>query len=131
MLKHIAVRLKRQYDGKIGFQLQNSQVINSNLIQRDPALKNVSESLHKLGLKYDISGCRLFWYQIDDDKPVEWYNEFNEVELAFASDWFEDEKSKIRNLSGYDYIHGCERLAEKIVFKDQDRIVEYNLPESR
>lgn len=131
MLKHVAVRLKRQYDGKVGFELQNATVLNSNLESRDPALRNIIESLHRLGMSYYIDGCRVFWFQIDDDREPEWYEELQEVECAFITTWFEEEKKKINHLSGADYFAACDRLAESLTLKDQERDLTYVLPSQK
>ncbi len=127
MKKHVAVRLKSYYHGEAGFQYNGATVVNSALEKRDPALKNITEELHNLGLAFEVDGCSLFWFQIEDDHSVEFYLTFNEVEIAFESDWFEEQKSRIRSKAGNQYYDACAEIARDFAFKDQSRSIQYKV----
>lgn len=129
MKKHVAVRLKSYYHGDKGFQYNGATVVNAALEKRDPALRNITEELHNLGLAFQLDGCSLFWFQIDDDQSVDFYSKFNEVELAFESDWFDAQKSRIRSMGGKLYYNACADIAKSFCLKDQTRTVQYQLPE--
>ena len=38
-----------------------------------------------LGLEYQIDGCNLYWFQIDDEHSVDFYQRFREIELVFSA----------------------------------------------
>lgn len=128
MKKHIAVRLKSYYHGETGFQYNGATVVNSALEKRDPALKNITEELHNRGLSFDIDGCGLHWFQVEDENPCAFYRNFNEVEVAFDSDWFEAQKARIRGMAGKLYYDACAQIAHDIELKDQSRQISYSLP---
>lgn len=128
MKKHIAVRLKSYYHGETGFQYNGATVVNSALEKRDPALKNITEELHNQGLAFDIDGCSLYWFQIEDDKTCDFYNHFNEVEVVFESDWFDSQKARIRGMAGKMYYDACAEIARNVTLKDQSRPISYSLP---
>ncbi|WP_439136335.1 hypothetical protein [Pseudomaricurvus sp.] len=122
------MRLKSYYHGETGFQYNGAAVVNSALEKRDPALKNITEELHNLGLVFDIDGCSLFWFQIDDDQTCDFYHRFNEVEVVFESEWFEAQKARIRGMAGTMYYDACAEIARSVVLKDQSRPISYSLP---
>lgn len=128
MKKHVAVRLKSYYHGDAGFQYNGAIVVNSALEKRDPALKNIMEELHNQGLAFEVDKCKVFWFQIDDDKPAEFYTNFNEVELAFESEWFEAQKVRIRSMTGNQYYNACADIVKGFVLKDQSRLINYKVP---
>ena len=132
MLKHIAVRLKKFSDGEAAFSYKEThthkrQLVESRLEARDPALRNITEALFERGLKYSVDGCSLYWFQVDDDNTVEYYQECNEVECVFSSDWFEEEKKKIRYYQGIKYVDECYGLAEQFTLKCQERPIDYQV----
>ena len=132
MLKHIAVRLKRSSDAEIAFKPNEKhshkrQLVGAKLEVRDPAVKNYAEALYERGLDYFVDDCKLFWFQIDDANPVDYYTDFNEVECVFDSVWFEEEKNRIRYLQGTKYVDECHKLAERVRIKDQNRKIDYSL----
>ena len=127
MLKHIAVRLQKAHHGEIGFSLKNATIVNASLEKRDPALKNLVEGLNRKGLQYTVDGCDLYWFQIDDQRPLSFYAALNEVECVFESDWFEAEKEKIRHMSGIRYFDASAGLADHFVIKDQQRAIDYDV----
>ena len=127
MLKHIAIRLKKAHHAGIAFSIKKASVINSALEKRDPALKNLTEALHSKGMEFTVDGCMLYWYQIEDSRPLSFYAALNEVECVFDSAWFESEKEKIRHLSGVRYYDASAGLAEGFDIKDQNRQIDYDL----
>ena len=128
MEKYVAVRLRSQHHGQIGFSLQNANVINYALEKRDPALKNLAEALYEKGLEYSINGCNLYWFHIDDTREPSYYLNLREVEFAFTRKWFELEKARIRGYSGLQYIDACADIANNLTVKDQTRDISYELP---
>lgn len=126
--KIIAVRLKSIYHGKAGFDLQGAEVLNAGLEKRDPALRNINEALLDNGLAYDIDGCGLHWFLIEDNRDVNYYLGLNEVEIAFETDWFEAQKARIRGYSGVRYYDACADIARTFSLKDQQRPIDYTLP---
>lgn len=128
MQKYIAVRLRSEHHGQIGFSLQNASVVNYALEKRDPALKNITEALYEQGLEYKVGDCRLYWFHIDDEREPDYYLNLREVELAFSREWFEAEKARIRGFSGLEYIDACTAIARSFQIKDQTRDVTYQLP---
>lgn len=128
MQKYVAVRLRSAQHGNIGFSLQKATVINYLLEKRDPALRNMTEALYARGLEYKVGGCSLYWFHIDDERDPASYLNLREVEFAFTIEWFEEEKSRIRGLSGFEYIDACAEIASRITIKDQQRDVSYSLP---
>ncbi len=127
MLKHIAVRLKKAHHADIGFSLKSAQIINASLEKRDPALKNLTEGLHTRGLEFVVDGCLLYWFQIEDERPLSFYFALNEVECVFESAWFESQKDKIRHMSGIKYYDASAGLAEQFQIKDQLRRIDYDI----
>ncbi|GLS25261.1 hypothetical protein [Marinibactrum halimedae] len=127
MLKHVAVRLRRFHHGQVAFELNGARVVNSALDKRDPALKNLTEGLLNRNLEYTIDGCELYWFQIDDDKPVSYYEPMNEVEVVFESDWFEAKKDSFRHMSGMRYFDASAGLADEFAIKNQNRTIAYEL----
>ncbi|TQV84018.1 hypothetical protein FKG94_04955 [Exilibacterium tricleocarpae] len=127
MLKHIAVRLQKVHHAEIGFSLKNAKLVNAALEKRDPALKNLLEGLNRNGLEYVVDGCDLYWFQIEDERPLSFYASLNEVECVFDSSWFETEKEKIRHLSGVRYFDASAGLADQFVIKDQQRAIDYDI----
>ena len=127
MLKHIAVRLQKVHHAEIGFSLKQAKLVNAALEKRDPALKNLLEGLHRRGLEYTVDGCDLYWFQIDDERPLSFYAALNEVECVFDSDWFEAEKEKIRHMSGIRYFDASAGLADGFEIKDQKRAIDYDV----
>lgn len=127
MLKHIAVRLQKPQHADIGFKIKNSTVINASLEKRDPALKNLTEGLHNKGLEFVVDGCALYWFQIEDQRPISFYAALNEVECVFESAWFEAEKEKIRHMSGIKYYDTSAGLADIFEIKDQARRIDYDV----
>ncbi|NIB39963.1 hypothetical protein HBA55_10220 [Pseudomaricurvus alkylphenolicus] len=128
MKKHIAVRLKSYYHAEAGFSHNGATVINGALEKRDPALRNITEELYNQGMAFDVDDCSLFWFQIEDDKPASFYSTFNEVELAFESDWLEEQKSRMRSMGGNMYYNACAEIARSFNLKDQSREIQYRLP---
>ncbi|WP_086931927.1 hypothetical protein [Agarilytica rhodophyticola] len=129
-MKHIAVRLKRFVDSEIAFGYKEThkykrRLVNSNIDQRDPALRNLTEGLYQKGLSYVVDDCQLYWFQIEDGNSLEYYQGKNEVECVFYSDWFEEQKTKIRYYQGIRYVDECIALADHFDIKDQDRKVDY------
>lgn len=129
--KIVAIRLKSIYHGKAGFGQQGAEVINAGLEKRDPALRNINEALLDHGLVYDIGGCGLYWFLIDDRRAVDYYHGLNEVEIAFDVDWFEAQKARIRGYSGVRYYDACAAIARAFSLKDQQRSISYTLPERK
>lgn len=127
MLKHVAVRLRKFHHGQLAFELNNATVINANIEKRDPALKNLIEGLIDKGMEYTVDGCNLFWFQIDDNHPLEHYEPMNEVEVVFDSEWFENKKESFRHMSGMRYFDASAGLAEQFDLKDQHRKIAYQL----
>jgi hypothetical protein len=127
----IAVRLKSFYHGNAGFEYQGAKVLNSGLEKRDPALRNITEALYDRGLNFDVDGCALHWFLIEDDHDVNHYLTLNEVEVAFEADWFEAEKSRIRGFTGARYFDACSDIAASWPLKDQSRQICYTLPNQR
>ncbi len=127
--KILAVRLKRISDAKSGFEHKGSVLLNSGLERRDPALKNLFEALFDRGLSYDVHGCGVYWVLVEDEHSIQHYLNINEVELGFDADWFEQEKAKIRGLSGVGYFNACAAMAKEFSIKDQGRTINYRLPE--
>lgn len=128
MQKYVAVRLRSAQHGNVGFSLQNANVINYLLEKRDPALRNVTEAMYSLGLEYKVGGCAMFWFHIEDHREPDYYLNLREVEFAFSAEWFDGEKTRIRGLSGFEYIDACEEIAKTLTIKDQARDVNYTLP---
>ena len=127
MQKHSSVRLKRFHDGEIALSRNGRVVKGSRIEVRDPALRNINDELFHLGFEYEVDGCKLFWFQFDSDFEPEHYIAMNEVEIAFSSDWFEEQKRKIRYLSGINYVEACTEIAKSFTVKPQNRIIEYTL----
>ncbi len=128
MKKYIALRIRNISDAKAAFRRHSAIVIDSSVDKKDPALKNLAEGLHERGLAYGIGGCRVIWLVIDDARDVKFYQQFNEVEIAFSHEWLEERKSKVRYLSGLDYCEAANSWADELVIKPQDRLVEYSVP---
>lgn len=127
MLKHIAVRLRKFHHGQVGFELNNSTVVNANIEKRDPALRNLIEGLISRGLAYTVDDCDVYWFQIDDEHPLSHYQPLNEVEVVFESEWFEREKESFRHMSGMKYFDASAGLADQFELKDQKRKIAYQL----
>ena len=128
MIKHIAVRLKSPHHGYAGFAVQKSTVLNSGLDKRDPALRNLTEALYDRGLAYDVDGCGLYWFQIEDAHSLEYYRNLNEVEVVFESSWYDAEKARIRGFSGHRYYDACAEMAKTWALGDQNRKISYQVP---
>ena len=103
-------------------------MVNYHLEKRDPALRNFTDACLDLGLEYQIDGCNFYWFQIDDEHPVGFYQRFREIELVFTAQWFEEQKTRIRGLAGAEYIDACRELAAAMPLKDQTRDISYRLP---
>jgi len=129
--KIILVRLKSFYHGKTGFDQQGADVINAGLEKRDPALRNINEALLDQGLVYEVDGCGLHWFLIDDDRDVDYYLGLNEVEIAFDAAWFDTQKARIRGYAGIRYYDACVAIAQSFPLKDQQRPINYTLPERK
>jgi hypothetical protein len=129
MKKIVAIRLRRREDGVIAFkENQHADIIFSAFDKRDNAIKNLQEELcYRRGMAFSVDGCDLFWYVIDDQRSVEYYTDFNEVECVLSADWVEAQKAKISGLSGFRYYDACAKWADDIVIKDQQRKIEYKL----
>lgn len=127
MLKHVAVRLRLSSDGEKAFKIQKSSVVNSVLEKRDPALRNIIEALIHKGLAYTVDGCDLFWFQVEDQRTPEYYEQMNEVEVVFSSEWFEKEKEKIRHYGGAKYYDACSDLVKGYMIKNQERKIRYSV----
>lgn len=130
--KYIAVRLTRMSDaekafGDYGKWKNKRQLLTSRVDRRDPALRNLTEGLHKRGLQYIVDGCDLYWLQILDKNSLGYYLEKNEVECVFYCDWFDEFKRSIRYFQGKQYVDQCIALGEKFVLKDQHRKITYRL----
>ncbi len=128
MQKYVAVRLKSVHHGLTGFSIQDAKVINYSLEKRDPALKNIMESLLEIGLEFTIDGCAIYWFHIDDDRDLEFYRSLREVEFDFSTQWFEGKKAGIRGYSGMAYVDACAAIAKELVIKDQRRDIAYAIP---
>lgn len=130
MLKYIAVRLKRFSDGNFAFRTTKKferKIVDSNIGQRDLAIKNISDGLHERGLEYFVDGCKLYWFAIDDDNTLEFYEKLNEVECVLDAEWFEAEKKRIRSYRGSQYVEACFSLVKDVVIKDQTRPINYKI----
>lgn len=130
MLKYIAVRLKRYQDSKVAFSYKETHqhkrtLIDSNIEKRDPALRNLIAGLADRGMKPSVDDCQTYWFLICDQNPIAYYEEKNEVECVFESEWFEDFKKKIRCHRGASYVEQCLNLAASFSIKDQDRLIDY------
>lgn len=130
MLKHVAVRLKLSSDGEKAFAIQKSDIVNSVLEKRDPALRNIIEALQDRGLAYSVDGCDLYWFQVDDERTPCYYQKMNEVEVVFSSEWFEKEKEKIRHYGGIKYYDACSNLVQEYEIKNQQRKIQYSVSRS-
>jgi hypothetical protein len=128
MQKYIAVRLKSVHHGLTGFSIQEAKVINYSLEKRDPALKNIMESLLELGLEFNIDGCGIYWFHIDDDRDLEFYRSLREVEFVFSTEWLDGKKAGIRGYSGMAYVDACTAIAKELSIKDQSRDIAYAIP---
>lgn len=131
-MKHIAVRLKNIRDIKIAFGYKEShehkrELIDSNIEKRDPALKNLVNELFDRGLAYTVDNCSLFWLQIKDENTLEYYLGKNEVEVVFDSQWFDEQKARIRNFNGINYVEACGALADQFTIKNQEREIDYEI----
>ncbi len=126
MLKHIALRLRKPHDARIAFTIRKTTIINSALEKRDPALRNLTEGLYANGLEFEVDDCRLYWFQIDDEKTVEFYLSFNEVECAFTSSWLEEQKARFRYMAGIKYYDASSGLAKIFDVKNQSRSIAYD-----
>lgn len=124
-LKYIAVRLKSIYDGKAGFSRQGSTVVKSGIEKLDPTIRNITESLYSNGMPYDIDGCYMHWFLIDDNHTIEHYLCLNEIEIAFDFEWFKKQQAKIRGLSGIRYYNACAEIAQTFIIKNQQRTIDY------
>ncbi|BFM06437.1 hypothetical protein [Halioxenophilus aromaticivorans] len=127
MLKHIAVRLRKFHHGQLAFNINESTVVNANIEKRDPALKNLLEGFLNNGLEYTVDGCDLYWFQIDDEHPLSFYEPLNEVEVVFESEWFENKKDSFRHMAGMKYFDASAGLANQFTIKDQQRKIAYQL----
>jgi len=134
-LKHIAVRLKRFSDSEVAFRYHESHehkrhLVDANIEKRDPALRNFTEGLLENGLSHIVDGCRMYWFQIKDANPLEYYQQMNEVECVFDSDWFEEQKKRIRYYQGAQYVDQCIQLAKQFTIKNQERKIDYVIGKS-
>ncbi len=131
-MKYIAVRLKNIRDSKVAFGYKEShqhkrELIDSNIEKRDPALKNLVNELFDRGLAYTVDNCSLYWLQIKDENSLEYYLGKNEVEVVFESQWFEEQKARIRNFNGINYVEACGALADQFTLKNQEREIDYEI----
>ncbi|ROS01871.1 hypothetical protein EDC56_2320 [Sinobacterium caligoides] len=129
MKKIIAIRLRRRDDGFIAFkENQKAEILYSAFDKRDNAIKNLQEELcSRRGMEYDVDGCGLHWFVIDDNRPADYYLEFNEVECVLEDEWFNSAKASISGYSGFRYYDACAKWADDIVIKDQGRKIDYHL----
>ncbi|CAH0991988.1 hypothetical protein SIN8267_02103 [Sinobacterium norvegicum] len=129
MKKIVAIRLRRREDGVIAFkETQHAEIIFSSYDKRDNAVKNLQEELcYRRGMAFSVDGCDLFWFVIDDQRSVEYYLAFNEVECVLSGEWLESAKAKIAGYSGFRYYDACAAWADDITLKDQQRKIDYNL----
>ncbi len=131
-LKYIAVRLHRISDADVAFSVKKShkhkrKLVATRVEKRDPALRNFAEGLEKKGLQAIVDGCALYWLQIEDENSLEYYQNMNEVECVFSSEWFNNFKKGIRYFQGAQYVSECEKLAARFELKDQNRKINYVL----
>ena len=131
MKKIVAIRLRRREDGQIAFKdNQKADVLFSAFEKRDNAIKNLQEELcSRRGMQYDVDGCGIYWFVIDDQRSIDYYLEFNEVECVLDGDWLDEAKAKISGYSGFRYYDACAAWADDIVLKDQNRKIDYHLAE--
>lgn len=115
-------------DAKAAFRHQRAIIVDSSVEKKDPALKNLAEGLHDRGLAYGIDGCRIIWLVVEDNHEVNFYRQFNEVEIVFTQAWLEQRKALVRHLSGVDYCGTTIRWAEEFQLKPQDRALVYRVP---
>ncbi|BFM16859.1 hypothetical protein R50073_30420 [Maricurvus nonylphenolicus] len=128
MQKYVAVRLKSVHHGLTGFAIQEAKVINYNLEKRDPALKNIIDALLEQGLEYTVNGCGIFWFHIDDERDLAFYESLREVEFAFSTEWLDSKKASIRGYTGMEYVDACAAIAKELTIKDQSRDINYEVP---
>lgn len=112
--KYLAVRAASSTAAKDLLENDGAHVINYALEKRDPALRNVSESLLDLGMEYRINNQTIHWLLIEDELSVEDHLSKPYVEIAFSSNWFEKEKERIRQLRGIAYLDACLEIAQKL-----------------
>lgn len=112
--KYLAVRAASSTSAKELLENEGAHVINYALEKRDPALRNISDSLLDLGMEYRINNQTIHWLLIEDELCIEDHLSKPYVEIAFSSNWFEKEKERIRQLRGIAYLDACLEIAQKL-----------------
>jgi hypothetical protein len=65
---------------------------------------------------------------VDDNNDINFYRQFNEVEIVFTQAWLEQRKELVRHLSGVDYCEATLSWSEEFQLKAQDRALVYRVP---
>lgn len=113
-VKYLAVRAASGTAAKDFLESRNARVIDYALEKRDPALRNISESLLDLGMEYWINDQTIHWVLIEDSLTSEEHQANDRIEIAFYADWFAAEKKRIRQLRGAAYLDACSLVAQKL-----------------
>jgi len=121
---YIAVRAQKLSDAKNALAAANVTVLNSLVDRIEPAIRNMAEGLHRLGVVYDIAGCGLYWLLIEGGDDLGHFYGFSAVECAFSAEWYQQQAAKVRYLKGIAYCDATEEWAGLFSLADQARKID-------
>jgi len=121
---YIAVRAQKLSDAKNALAAANITVLNSLVDRIEPAIRNMAEGLHRLGVVYDIAGCGVYWLLVEGGDDLERFYRFSAVECAFSAAWYQQQAAKVRYLKGIAYCDATEQWAGLFSLADQKRNIE-------
>jgi len=121
---YIAVRAQKLSDAKNALAAANITVLNSLVDRIEPAIRNMAEGLHRLGVVYDIAGCGVYWLLVEGGDDLERFYRFSAVECAFSAAWYQQQAAKVRYLKGIAYCDATEEWAGLFSLADQERKID-------
>jgi len=121
---YIAVRAQKLSAAKNALAAANVTVLNSLVDRIEPAIRNMAEGLHRLGVVYDIAGCGVFWLLIEGGEDLERFYGFSAVECAFSAAWYQQQAAKVRYLKGIAYCDATAEWAGQFSLADQARSID-------
>ncbi|GEM_PF-957243 len=121
---YIAVRAQKLSDAKNALAAANITVLNSLVDRIEPAIRNMAEGLHRLGVVYDMAGCGVYWLLIEAGDDLEHFYGFSAVECVFSATWYQQQAAKVRYLKGIAYCDATEEWAGLFSLADQKRNID-------
>ncbi len=86
--KYLLLRVVDEEALKQALANQRAQLLECCVAKNTPLLAELWQALQRRGLGQQ-SGRALFWCRFEDERAVEYYLDFNEVECCFTRAWLE------------------------------------------